>query len=366
MDSVNIGLLGCGTISETYLQSDEIFDIYDVTACADIDLERAKEKAAKYDVTPYDVDGLLENPEIEIVVNLTPPGVHAQTCRQILEAGKHIYVEKPLATTADEIEEIRQLADEKGLIVGAAPDTFLGAGLQTCRTVIDEGRIGEPIGVTAIWTSPGHEQWHPNPDLFYQRGGGPLFDIGPYYVTALVALLGPVTRVSGSVTQGFEERTITSDPRHGEQLTVEVPTHEAGIVDFENGAVANLLFSFDVQGSTLPEPTFEIYGTEGTLSLPDPNHFEGPVKIREQDEEEFETILLTHSYTDGRGAGVADLAYSLRTDWNQRTNAELASHVFDVLAGIRTSSKKDRHQDIDTGCDRPALLPQSFPEEMEE
>ncbi|KZN23161.1 oxidoreductase [Haladaptatus sp. R4] len=366
MNRVNVGLLGCGTISDTYLRSDETFDIYDVTACADIDLELAEDKAAEYDVTAYDVEGLLQDPGIELVVNLTPPSVHAQTCRQILRAGKHVYVEKPLATSIDEVAEIRQIADENEVLVGSAPDTFLGAGLQTCRTVIDEGRIGEPIGATAIWTSPGHERWHPNPDLFYQRGGGPLFDMGPYYVTALVALLGPAARVSGSVTQGFEERTITSNPRRGEQLTVEVPTHETGIVDFENGAVANLLFSFDVQGSTLPEPTFEIYGTEGTLSLPDPNHFKGPVKIRERNKEEFKTIPLTHSYTDGRGAGVADLAYTLRTDWNQRTNVEVASHVFDILAGIRTSSKKNRHQDIDTDCERPALLPQSFPEEIRE
>ncbi|WP_227355866.1 Gfo/Idh/MocA family protein [Haladaptatus salinisoli] len=362
MESVNVGLLGCGTISDEYFSTGDTFDAFDVTACADIDTERAKMKADEYDVTAYDVQELLDDPAVELIVNLTPPGAHAKTCRQILDAGKHVYVEKPLATTVGEVEEILRMATAEDLLVGSAPDTFLGAGLQTCRSIIDNGRIGEPIGATAVWTSPGHERWHPNPDFFYQRGGGPLFDIGPYYVTALVSLLGPVSRITGSVARGFEERTITSKSRRGERIDVEVPTHEAGVVDFESGAVANLLFSFDVHGSTFPSPAFEIHGTEGTLSLPDPNHFEGPVSVREGNSDEFETVPLTHSYTGGRGAGVADMAYALRTDWTQRTSGELARHVFDVLSGIRESSDQSQHITLDSDCERPVPLPRTFPE----
>ncbi|WP_049901147.1 Gfo/Idh/MocA family protein [Halococcus agarilyticus] len=362
MESVNVGLLGCGTISDEYLTSGDTFDAFDVSACADIDIDRARTKADEYDVTAHDVQGLLADPDVELVVNLTPPRIHAETCQRILDAGKHVYVEKPMATMAEEVEDVLRTAEAEGLLVGSAPDTFLGAGLQTCRSLIDDGRIGEPIGATAVWTSPGHESWHPDPDFFYQHGGGPLLDIGPYYVTALVFLLGPVSRISGSVARGFEERTITSDPRRGERIDVEVPTHEAGVVDFENGAVANLLTSFDVQGSTLPAPAFEIYGTEGTLSLPDPNHFDGPVSVRKRGSDEFETVPLTHGYTGGRGAGVADLAFALRTDWDQRTSGELARHVFDVLSGIRESSDRSQHVTLEPDCERPAPLPRTFPE----
>lgn len=363
MDPVTVGILGCGTISDAYLSSNDQFDCFEITACADIDRDRSEAKADEYDITAYDVEAFLDDPEIDAVVNLTPPAVHAETCERILDAGKHVYVEKPLAATVDDAERILTMADESGLFVGSAPDTFLGAGLQTCRSVIDAGRIGEPIGATAIWTSGGHESWHPNPDLYYSEGGGPLFDMGPYYVTALVSLLGSARRVTGSVKQTFSERTITSEPRHGETIDVEVPTHETGIIEFENGAVANLLTTFDTRGgSSLPSPAFEIYGTEGTLQLPDPNHFEGPVRVRDRNGDDFEDVELTHQYTAGRGAGVADLAYAIRGDWEHRTSADLAHHVLTVLAGIRTASEQGEHVSIETGCQRPQPLPPKFPD----
>lgn len=362
MDPVSVGILGCGTISDTYLLSDDRFESYEIVACADVDLERAEEKAAEYGVRASDPQALVDDPEIEVVVNLTPPSVHGETCREALEAGNHVYVEKPLAATVADAEAILQTAAERNLLVGSAPDTFLGAGLQTCRSIVDEGCIGNPIKATVIWTSSGHESWHPNPDLYYKKGGGPLFDIGSYYVTALVSLLGPATRATGSVGRTFDERIITSEPRRGETIDVEVPTHEAGIVDFASGAIANILMSFDSQGSTLPEPCFELYGTKGTLSLSDPNQFGGDVRIREQGSGEFEAVPFTHDYTDGRGIGVADLAHAIRTDWDHRSSSDLAYHVLEVLEAVRTASDRGEHIAIKTGYERPAPLPRGFPD----
>jgi len=249
---------------------------------------------------------MLADSDIEIVVNLTPPSVHEATCTQALEAGNHVYVEKPLAATVEGARSILDVAEREGLLVGSAPDTFLGAGLQTCRQVLDDGLIGEPVGATAIWTSPGHEVWHPNPDLYYQEGGGPLFDMGPYYVTALVSLLGPATRVTGS-----SPGPATSGPSRASHGTARPSTSRCrptnrGVIDFAGGATANLLTSFDVQGSTFPMPAFELYGTKGTPALPDPNHFEGPVRVQKRGGDGFEEVDLTHEYTAGRGAGVVD------------------------------------------------------------
>jgi predicted dehydrogenase len=362
MEPVSVGVLGCGTISDAYLGASDRFDNYEIVACADLDEERARDAADEYDLQAHDPEGLREDDAVELVVNLTPPGVHAETCRQLLDAGKHVYVEKPLAAGVADAEAIRGAAAEAGLLVGSAPDTFLGAGLQTARSVIDDGAIGEPVGATAVWVSGGHEAWHPNPDLYYDEGGGPLFDMGPYYVTALVSLLGPVERVTGSVARTHDRRTIGSGPRKGEQIDVAVPTHESGVVDFESGAVANVTTTFDAPGgSTLPDPAFEIYGTEGTLSLPDPNHFEGPVEIQRPGDDP-EEIPLTHEYTAGRGAGVADLAAAIRGDWDHRTSADLADHVLDVLAAVRESDERGEHVAVESTVDRPTPLPADFPQ----
>lgn len=364
MDPVQTGVLGCGTISDAYLDRNDRFDVYDIVACADIDTERAEEAAEEYGLQAYDPDGMLADDDVELVVNLTPPSVHLETCLDVLNAGKHVYVEKPLAASSEDGREIIETAAQRGLLVGSAPDTFLGAGMQTVRSVLDDGRVGEPVGATAVWASGGHESWHPAPDLYYQSGGGPLFDMGPYYVTALVSVLGPASRVSGSTARTHDQRTITSDPRDGETIDVEVPTHESGVVDFANGAVANVLTSFDTPGgSTFSSPAFEVYGTEGTLRLPNPNHFEGPVEVHPADGES-EEVELTHEYTDGRGAGVADLAAAVRTDWSHRTNGALANHVLEILDGVRDASETGSHVPIETSIERPEPLPPTFPETL--
>jgi len=362
MNPLSVGIVGCGNISDAYLSADAVFDAFELVACADLDTELARETAEEHGIEAMAVDELLADDAVEAVVNLTPPSAHAQVITDALDAGNHVYTEKPFAATAAEAETIRDRAAESALLVGSAPDTFLGAGLQTARQVVDDGRIGDPVGATAHWTSPGHELWHPNPDLYYQEGGGPLFDMGPYYVTALVFLLGSAERVAGSVSRPRATRTIGSGPRAGEEIDADVPTHEAGIVDFANGATANLLTSFDVEASTMPFPAFEIYGTEGTLALPDPNHFEGPVRVRDHEDDDWETIPLTHEYTEGRGAGLADLAFAVRGDWEHRTGSALAGHVLDVMEAVRTSSEESAFATIDSDPGRPAPLPADFPD----
>jgi len=250
---MNVGIIGCGNISGIYCEAGCKFYSIEITALADIDLERAKAKAAEYGIPrALSVDALLADPEIELVVNLTIPAVHAQVSKAALHAGKSVYSEKPLAVTREDARELLDLAQAKGLRIGCAPDTFLGGGLQTCRKLIDDGWIGQPIGGAAFMLSHGPESWHPSPDFFYQPGGGPMFDMGPYYLTALTTLLGPVRRVSGSARASFPERVIGSKQRFGEKVKVEVDTHVAGVLDFESGAVVSITTSFDVWSHQLP------------------------------------------------------------------------------------------------------------------
>ena len=249
------------------------------------------------------MDALVESQEIDLVIDLTIPAAHALVNQRALEAGKHVYTEKPLAVTRDEGLATVALAERMGLRVGSAPDTFLGAGLQTCASLIDEGVIGEPVAAVAFMAGHGPESWHPDPAFFYKKGAGPMFDMGPYYLTALVSLLGPVARISGVARKSFAERIATSEARRGERLPVEVPTHYAATLDFAAGAVATMIISFDVWAHNLPR--IEIYGSEGSLSVPDPNTFGGPVRIRLAGDAEWREVPLTHPYTENsRGLGV--------------------------------------------------------------
>jgi len=364
MEPLAAGVLGCGSISDAYLSGNDRFESYEVVACADIDVDRAREKAAEYGLEASDPEGMLADGTVDIVINLTPPSAHAETTRNALAAGKHVYVEKPMAASHADADAIVEAAASEGLLVGSAPDTFLGAGLQTCRSALDDGLIGDPVGATAIWASGGHESWHPHPEIFYAEGGGPMFDMGPYYVTALASLLGPAIRVSGVTTQARAERTITSEGREGETIDVdpEVPTHESAVVEFANGAAATVMTSFDTPaGSTFPGPAFELYGTEGTLALPNPNHFEGPVEVYRPGEAP-EEVPLTHEYTGGRGAGVADLARAVKGDWSHRTSGAFAHHVFGILSGVRESSAGDGSVSLEPDVDRPDPLPAEFPD----
>ncbi len=356
-EKVKVGVIGCGKISDVYFQAGEIFDILDIVACADLDTARAKAKAEQYALShAYTVEELLADPEIEIVVNLTIPNAHASVALQAIHAGKSVYSEKPLALTRGQGQEVLSTAQGRGVLVGCAPDTFLGAGIQTCRKLIDDGAIGEPVAAAGNMLSHGPEGWHPDPNFYYQPGGGPLFDMAPYYLTAFINLIGPVRRVTASTRVTFPERAITSQPHFGDIISVNTPTHIAGVMDFTNGAIGTLVTSFDVWSSDLPN--IEIYGTEGTLRVPDPNTFGGPVRIRYGREKEWHDISLTHDYSEqSRGIGVADMAYALRSGRLYRANGAMAYHVVDVMQSFLESSDIGKHIDIASTCTRPAPLP---------
>ena len=357
MEPVKIGIVGCGNISDIYFQAGKVFEAIEIAACADLVPERAQAKAKNHGVPKAcSVDELLADPEIGIVVNLTIPNAHADVALNALEAGKCVYNEKPLAVTREEGKQILDLAAEKGLLVGCAPDTFMGAGIQTCRKLIDDGWIGEPVAATAFMQCHGHESWHPDPGFYYQAGGGPMMDMGPYYLTALVNLIGPIKRVAASARITFPERIITSAGKFGEVITVNTPTHVAGTMDFANGAVGTMVMSFDVWAHTLP--CIEIHGTEGSMSVPDPNGFGGPVRIRRSATPDWAEIPHSHGYADNsRGLGVADMAYALRAGRPHRASGALAYHVLDIMHAFLDSSKGGRHIRLRSRCKRPAPLP---------
>ena len=357
-DATRVGVIGCGNISGIYLTNCRRLAGLELVACADLDMLRARAKAAEHGIRAATVDNLLADPGIDLVINLTIPAVHAEVNLAALAAGKHVYTEKPLATRRADGAATLALAREKGLRVGSAPDTFLGGGLQTCRRLIDDGAIGAPVAAVAFMTGHGPESWHPDPEFFYKPGAGPMFDMGPYYLTALVSLLGPIVRVTGSARISFPERTIGSGPKQGQQIVVETPTHIAGVLDFEGGVVATIITSFDMWAANLPR--IEIYGSEGSLSVPDPNTFGGPVRIRRAGEGEWREVPLTHGHTENsRGLGVADMASAIRDDRPHRASGELAYHVLDVMAAFEEASTSGRHVEITSGPSRVAALPAS-------
>jgi predicted dehydrogenase len=361
---VKIGIVGCGNISRIYLEQSRTFDILEVKAVADVDAERAKSKAEEHNVPcVYTLDQMMEDPEIEIVVNLTPPSAHAEVGLRALKAGKSVYNEKPLAIFREEAHKMNKLAAEKGLLVGCAPDTFMGAGLQTCRKLIDDGAIGEPVAATAFMLGHGPERWHPDPEFFYKVGGGPMFDMGPYYLTALISLMGPVKRVAGITRISFPEREIGSEPKRGTKIQVETPTHVTGLLEFSSGPVGTIITSFDVWRANLPR--IEIYGSEGTLSVPDPNTFGGPVVLWKPDSKEGEEIeLLPIRARNSRSLGVADMAHALQSGRRHRASGEMAYHVLDIMHTIHDSALQGRHIEMASTCAQPEPMPVGLPESV--
>lgn len=354
---IRVGVVGCGNISGIYFENSRRFPSFDIVACADLIPEVAKAAAAKYDIPrALPVDDLLADPGIDIVLNLTIPAAHASVGKAAVTAGKHVYAEKPLAARREDGRGLLDAAAVAGRRVGSAPDTFLGGGLQTVRKLIDDGAIGRPVAATAFMVGHGPESWHPNPSIFYHHGAGPLLDMGPYYLTALVSLLGPIRRVTGSAQISFPERTIGSEPRRGEKITVEVPTHVAAVLDFTAGPVATLITSFDVWAADLPR--IEIYGSEGSLSVPDPNTFGGHVRLRKAGEDAWTDVPLTHGYSNNsRGVGLADMAVAVASGRPHRASGDLAYHVLDAMESIVDSSAQDRHLFLQSTVERPAPFP---------
>ena len=299
-EPVRVGIIGAGNISSIYLEAPQKFDILKIVAIADIDMVRANSQAEKYGTKAVTVDELLADPDIEIVINLTVPLVHGDVALKALNAGKSVYTEKPFAYDKAQAKEILSAGEAKEIAGGGAPDTFMGGGYQTVRKLMDAGEIGQPVMGVAHMLSRGMESWHPNPDFFFQPGGGPMFDIGPYYLTAFVSMFGPATRVAGLARITHPQRTITSQPLNGTIINVNVPTNVAGTIEFANGALATMIMTWDVgEGYS---PSLSVYGTKATLICPDPNTFGGPIKIKRAGEKEFEEVPLSMA---GRATAVA-------------------------------------------------------------
>ncbi len=361
MQNVNktkIGIIGCGKIAPAYCKGAQLFANLELKACADLVPENAKKLAQEFNIPKVcTVDELLKDDEIQIVVNLTIPKAHYEVTMRILEAGKHVYQEKPFAINTQQGKEMLQKAKEKKLRIGCAPDTFLGAGIQTCRKVIDDGWIGHPVGAVAFMVSQGHEVWHPSPEFYYGVGGGPMMDMGPYYITALVNLLGPVKKVYGTAKQTFKERVITSQPKFGKIIKVEVPTHYATILEFECGTLCNMIMSFDCKGLH-SLPNIEIYGTNGSLRVPDPNSFGGPALL-DLNRTGFKELPLVSTYVEYscRSMGVADMAAAIAANRPHKANGELAYHVLEVMEAAALLAENDRAISLQSRCEKPAPLP---------
>ncbi|MBB6673747.1 Gfo/Idh/MocA family protein [Cohnella nanjingensis] len=360
MRKVKVGVIGTGQISGIYLKNlTETFDgIVEVKAVADLVPELARSRAEQFGVpNACTVEELLADPEIEIVLNLTAPAVHASVDLQALQAGKHVYSEKPFALTREDADEVLQLAEAKGLLVGCAPDTFLGGGLQTCRKLIDEGWIGTPYSANGtIIMGNAANGMHPNFRNFLKLGGDPIMDMAPYYLTALVFLLGPVRRVSGTAQQLIREMTIQNpkSPSYGAKVPVEAPTNVSAVLDFHSGATGSLQAAKESFGYM---PRLEIFGTEGNMTLPDPNFFGGSILIQFPNGQTKE-VPIAHGFNeDTRGIGVADMAYAIRTGRPHRASGRLARHVLDISLAIFESSNEGRHIPLASAADRPEPLP---------
>ncbi|WP_194245493.1 Gfo/Idh/MocA family protein [Tabrizicola fusiformis] len=363
MAKTGIGIIGCGNISTAYLRLAPLFKGVEVRAVADMNLAAAQARGAEFGVRAQSVEDLLANPEVEVVINLTIPGAHFAVTRAILEAGKHAYSEKPLVLTLDEGLELRDLAAARGLSVGCAPDTFLGGAHQQARALIDEGRLGRITAGGAAVMGHGMEHWHPNPDFFFLPGGGPILDMGPYYIANLINLIGPVKRVGALTSMAETERTISSQPRAGEKIPVKTPTNIHALLEFHNGATVNLSASWDVWHHRRSH--MELYGTEGTLYLPDPNFFGGTVEIAGRDGEASEVAPWEHPFgvtnfeggrANYRTAGLADMVAALREGRDARCSLARTLHGVEVMTACLKSGETGGFITLGTTCTRPAAL----------
>lgn len=354
---LRVGLVGAGKISDAYLTTLAQLKNLRLTAVADLDTERARAAAGKVPgARTATLDELYDAEDVDLVLNLTIPAAHATVAHAAIAAGKHVYGEKPLATTTSAARALLDAAAEAGVRIGCAPDTVLGTGVQTARVAVDGGDIGVPVSASAFMVTPGPERWHPDPEFYYQPGGGPLLDMGPYYLTSLVTLLGPVRRVVGMSSAPLAERFIGQGYRAGTRFPVEVATHVTGVLEHRSGALSTLVMSFDVWGSTLPR--IEVHGTDGSLSVPDPNHFDGPVRLFRAGAQTWEDLPVLGGYRDAsRGYGVADLARAVTLGEPHRADGELAYHVLDIMESLLTAADTGTSVEISSDCTRPAAVP---------
>jgi predicted dehydrogenase len=355
---LGVGIIGCGNISTTYLKLAPLFKGLRLVACADLNEEAAALRADEYGIHAQTIPQLLGNDEIDVVVNLTIPAAHATVSKSILEAGKHVYSEKPLAITLEEGKALQAVAERKGLKVGCAPDTFLGGAHQLARQYIDEGGIGRITSGTCHVMSPGMEMWHPNPGFFFLEGGGPILDLGPYYIANLINFLGPIRRVGALTSMANPSRTVTSEPLNGQIIPVGTPTNIHALLEFANGATITLSASWDVWSHR--HANMELYGTEGSIFVPDPNFFGGTVEVSGRTKEILPLDPWDHPFgianqehpqgprANYRTAGLADM--------DMRCSLERTLHALDVMTSILKSGREGRFFDMTTTCTQPAAL----------
>jgi predicted dehydrogenase len=350
MTKLKLGLIGCGNISPLYLKAAQHFENLEYLACSDLNMDAAKARAKEFNIpNVLNVDEIIHHPEIDCIVNLTVPTAHAEVAKKALNAGKHVYNEKPLAAELADAKEIVSLAKAKNLRLACAPSTFLGATVQTARQAVQERMIGEVVAANAFFMSHGMEHWHPNPESFYQKGAGPMFDIGPYYLTALVHILGSVSSVSASARISFKERTISSQPKAGQTFAVTTPTHIAGTLEFTSGAIATVITSFDVWHTQMPR--FEIYGSEGTLALEAPNMFGVKVEVRKAKDETWQTLPLVSAHQDFEGSwglALADLAWAIEESRPHKASSEQALHVLELMHAFLGSAESGKRVMIES------------------
>jgi predicted dehydrogenase len=354
VNPARVGVVGCGVISRHYAKNSKEFDLFDFVSCADLDAAQAEALSETNGFRATTVDALIADPDLDVVLNLTPPAVHAAVTREALAAGKHVYTEKPLAVDVAEATALVSEAGQGGLRIGCAPDTFLSGAYQTGRALIDSGAIGEPLSVTAAFFHGRQEAWHPNADIFFAAGAGPLLDVGPYYLTAIVSLFGPIRRVAGFASIRTRERTLEIGPRAGETFVPATPTHTTAAMELDSGVTATLVASFEASNVFA---AIEVHGTEGVLSLPDPNTFGGPVRIRSGREDWEDVPFTTRGPRDVRGIGLHDMVESIAAGTPHRASGELGAHVVEVACGILRAAEEGRTVAIASSAEQPPPLP---------
>lgn len=356
---LNVAIVGTGNIAGPYAVTLKPYEHIHLLGASDIDVARAQAFAAEHGGRAYEsLDAVLADDQVDLVINLTIHHAHPEVITKCLNAGKHVHSEKPLAVSLKDGRKIMETAKAKSLLVGCAPDTFMGGGFQTCRKLIDDGWLGKVVGGTAFMMSRGPESWHPNPAFFYETGAGPMFDMGPYYVTALVHLLGPVKRVSAITSKAFDQRIATCKEQFGKLLPVEIPTHYSGSLEFHSGAVITATISFDVYAHG--HSPIELYGTEGSMKAPDPNTFGGPIQLWTPSTKEWQTQAFSHRYLmNSRSIGAADLAYAILSNGKRkhRASGALALHALEVMHSFEQSSKTGKSIVIQSRPEQPQALP---------
>jgi predicted dehydrogenase len=367
MDKLGIGVVGCGNISMTYMRNAALFPEVELRACADLAPDLAAARAKEYGIRAEPLDKLLAADDVDLVLNLTVPNAHFEVSMAALSAGKHVFTEKPLATSVEQGRALVAAAAQRRLAIGSAPDTFLGAAGRLARQLVDAGAIGRPVTGTAFMMGRGMEHWHPNPAFYYQPGGGPVLDMGPYYLSMLVNLLGPARRVLAMTSTGSPERLITAaGPLKGTRFAVGTPTTINALVEFASGALVTIGMSWDVFRHSIPP--IELHGTEGSLRLPDPDTFGGTVALsargveweeRPTENAVYGAINWPYAKPDRanyRMLGIADLARSLHEGRSPRASGALALHVLEIMAAILDAGASGTARTVGDGNVRPPAL----------